>query len=351
MVQGDGSQIKETLSEYLRVNPNVLMPRVSWALEARHLTRAETSSLKAWYQLEATPALPSAELASRAADVARAQREAFDAAEAGPRRLVRARGDELVAATSEVFRDLGFATDFASPKGSGDASREDLQLRQSDSNDSLALVMTCGHDAGAELTVIDELRRLALTYPARQHGAGHVRLWYVANQYLGNGPTPPVTLRTAPMRARPLGLEADEVERFTNVGGLIIASEKLLALALRVERGEWRLVALGKSCGVRWGGFSYRRLRGTAEHRGSYYQPRSISLTRGRSRHQSGGSESPRVSTQPRSEWLVLSVWRHACGSVVTVRVAVNQQICLARSQPARTVAALPRRAPRGSRW
>ncbi|MBV9823824.1 MAG: hypothetical protein JO144_16460, partial [Actinobacteria bacterium] len=133
-----------------------------------------------------------------------------------------------VAAVAEVLTELGFAvakSDDAAAKGD---KLEDLQVRLSPEGEEVGLVEVRAYAGGAQLNDLLRVSRFVERF-VQATGKFPARRWYIANQFFRQGPAE---------RGRPLASNRLEVATFGEAGGLVIATQDLLELYLRVERGE-----------------------------------------------------------------------------------------------------------------
>ncbi|MFP3880935.1 MAG: hypothetical protein ACLFRT_12730 [Actinomycetota bacterium] len=155
--------------------------------------------------------------------------ELQDRADTRERVLLRGQGDDLVAVVAETFEKLSFEVinmDGVYPEGS---RREDLQVRNPDDPDFVALVEVRGYKGGAQANDLMRLMKFSGMYTEDETQPPSA-LWYVVNHFL-----------EAPPDQRPKALEAndDEVASFANHWkGLVIDTCDLFRLLDRHQSGS-----------------------------------------------------------------------------------------------------------------
>lgn len=168
-----------------------------------------------------------ADLAERADTLAKDFVKAREAAEAGPRRVLSAQGDDLVTAVQAVLEDLGFEVqNMDLTRVEGDR-REDLRVR--DANDYEAIVEVRGYKGGAQSNDLLRIGRFEALYALE---TGHLpsARWYIANELLNQDPgTRPTVL---------LASKPDDVRDFGENSGALISSVALYRLWQETMSGE-----------------------------------------------------------------------------------------------------------------
>lgn len=200
----------------------------SWSDDNRYLTATERAAAAELANIAATKARLEQELDERENRTLREQAEAREAAERGPRMLVHAQGEDLVDAVFNVLTKLGFEvmkSDDAAAKGD---KLEDLQIRLTSESEEVGLVEVRAYTGGAQLNDLLRIGRFVERYIGTT-GSAPNRRWYIANQFVRSGPAD---------RGKPLASNSAEVATFGEADGLVIASQDLLELYLRVEREE-----------------------------------------------------------------------------------------------------------------
>lgn len=150
------------------------------------------------------------------------------AADAGARRLLTAKGDELVDAARDALKELGFQVDDVDARrGKGDRLH-DLEVTDPAQTKWIAIVEVKGHTRAAKVNDLLHFER----YRGRfrdAHGYWADACWYVVNQHVGQDPGG---------RPRVLHANPDELSAFASSGGLAVDTAALFALLRSVELGE-----------------------------------------------------------------------------------------------------------------
>lgn len=203
----------------------------SWADTPAYQTPDETDAKASLASIASERARLLAELDAREAVERERLATAKEAAERGIRALVTTQGDdELKPAVQTALKMLGFIvadSDITAPKGQ---RLEDLQVRISEDEppSEVALVEVKGYTTGAKVNDLQKIARYVLLYTTR-HGVVPARRWYIVNELIGRPPSD----------RKGLLLSNDEdVATFAEDGGLILATEELLRLVLKVMRKE-----------------------------------------------------------------------------------------------------------------
>lgn len=121
-------------------------------------------------------------------------RNARQTSEVGQRRLLTAVSDELSAAVAHAFAAMGFEVTDRDQETPSGKKLEDLQLRDPDDPDWIALVEVRGYTGGgATPKDLSRLTKFEVDFTA-EHGSRPSTLWYVVNQFAGRDPElrPPV---------------------------------------------------------------------------------------------------------------------------------------------------------------
>src|ERR1700737_1109172 len=170
-----------------------------------------------------------AAIASFDAKLAAADRSITDATEAADMRergLLTAQGDDLKRVVTAAFEEFGFQIeDVDTSRAKGDLL-EDLQVRDPDDSDWLALVEIRAHLKGAQ---VHDLMRLQSRFGPRyrqEHKRPPDRLWYVINHSLGQDPD---------QRQPALMSNPNELALFAEDGGVVLDSVELFKLWKAVE--------------------------------------------------------------------------------------------------------------------
>jgi hypothetical protein len=168
-----------------------------------------------------------ADLAEQANALGQEFAKAREAAEAGPRRVLSAQSDDLVAAVQQVLQDLGFEVqnmDLIRKEGD---RREDLRIR--DANDYEAIAEVRGYKGGAQSNDLLRISRFTNLYVQE---TGHLpsAQWYIANELLNQDPG---TRPTLLLESKP-----DDVREFGENPGAVISSVALYRLWQRTMSGE-----------------------------------------------------------------------------------------------------------------
>jgi hypothetical protein len=150
-------------------------------------------------------------------------------AESGPRRMLTSQGTELVDATAQAIRDLGFDVidadrDLDSERGQ---KLEDLQIREPNREEWIALVEVRGYKGGAKTSDFQRLARFAARYE-RETTVSPSRRWLIVNHLINEPPA-----------SRPKAFESapEDLELFAEDGGLVIDTRDLFQVVQIVEGG------------------------------------------------------------------------------------------------------------------
>ena len=149
-------------------------------------------------------------------------------AESGPRRMLTSQGTELVDATAQAIRDLGFDVidadrDLDSERGQ---KLEDLQIREPNREEWIALEVR-GYKGGAKTSDFQRLARFAARYE-RETTVSPSRRWLIVNHLINEPPA-----------SRPKAFESapEDLELFAEDGGLVIDTRDLFQVVQIVEGG------------------------------------------------------------------------------------------------------------------
>ncbi|MBK6309986.1 MAG: hypothetical protein WAX12_01570 [Candidatus Microthrix subdominans] len=151
------------------------------------------------------------------------------AADSGPRRMLTNQGTELVDAAAQAIRDLGFDVidadrDLDSERGQ---KLEDLQIREPNREEWIALVEVRGYKGGAKTSDFQRLARFAARYE-RETTVSPSRRWLIVNHLINEPPA-----------SRPKAFESapEDLELFAEDGGLVIDTRDLFQVVQMVEAG------------------------------------------------------------------------------------------------------------------
>ncbi|MFC5179422.1 hypothetical protein [Nocardioides taihuensis] len=217
------------MREWHELTPDRLPFAVSW------------SSRSAWQTPEEADAVTRLALLERRreeweADYVR-ERKALEAhaqsararADAGLRRLITSKGEDLVDGVTEAITDLGFTAidEDARRSSEGRARAHDLTLEDPDHQGEVILVEVKG-DAKGGGGSITQAQRHQLRYAVEHAGDSPARCWLILNHFAEQDPD-----------ERPEVLQGADVDiaLFAEDGGLLIDSRTLFALAIRVRTG------------------------------------------------------------------------------------------------------------------
>lgn len=201
-----------------------------WKTRPTWLTAAEVLAQDALNALRNERSTLSAELEARERELAAAAIDAESAADRGPRRLLTAQGDELVAAVTEALEVLGFLVTNMDEKAvlrPGTPKVEDLRLTDPAEPTWTNITEVRGYTGGAKVSDLQRLGRFAALYQVST-GSLPVSRWYVVNQFLEKDPD---------LRADPLAGSEEDVRVFAEDRGLVVDSRQLFLLRRRVVDG------------------------------------------------------------------------------------------------------------------
>lgn len=153
--------------------------------------------------------------------------KAREAAEAGPRRMLSAQGEDLVTAVQGVLEDLGFEVQNMDLIREVGDRREDLRVRDADDYEAIAEVR--GYKGGAQSNDLQRIGRFEALY-AMETGHLPSARWYIANELLNQDPgtRPKVLLASKP----------DDVRAWGEDSGVLISSVALYRLWQKVMSEE-----------------------------------------------------------------------------------------------------------------
>jgi len=147
-------------------------------------------------------------------------------AEVGPRRVLTAQGDDLVAAVQQVLEDMGFEVDNMDLVFDEGDRREDLRVRDAEGYEAIAEVR--GYKGGAQSNDLLRIGRFAMRYQ-QEKGCAPSAQWYVVNEFLNDDPG---TRPTVALASKP-----DDVREFGENPGAVISSVTLYRLWQQVMSG------------------------------------------------------------------------------------------------------------------
>jgi hypothetical protein len=185
---------------------------------------------------------------SQQEDQAETERKlASEVADASLRRLLTDQGPTLVNEVLETLIELGFAPqDMDSVHPAGDR-REDLRITTPDDPTWEAIAEVRGYQAGAKVNDFLRLSRFAVRYAAEKQRSPSA-IWYIANIFIRQSPS-----ERPPM----LDSSNDEVEEFSNAGGLVVDTRDLFRLRRAVQDGHLDKVAARRLLTAKTGRFKY----------------------------------------------------------------------------------------------
>jgi hypothetical protein len=144
------------------------------------------------------------------------------------RLLLTAKSDELKDAVNEALTELGYIVTDVDEVMEGSAHLEDLDIRDPDDEDWVAIVEVRGYNSGAALNDLLRLGRFAERFRDRE-GRGPSARWYVVNQFVGQDPG-----------TRPPVLDGNDKDfsAFVEDGGMLADTADLFRLLMQVRAGE-----------------------------------------------------------------------------------------------------------------
>jgi len=217
------------LENWHKITPDRIPALPGWRSRPTWATREEVTVRANLALLREEQARVSAELAQREAELIAAETVATAAADAGPRRLLTAQGDELVGAVIDALTALGFEVQNVDDDtdASGTPKVEDLRLTDPDDPAWTNITEVRGYKGGAQLGDFQRLARFANLYQVRT-GKLPTSRWYIVNQFFHHDPD---------TRRPPLAGSDDDVVVFAEDGGLVVDTRDLFQLVRRIERG------------------------------------------------------------------------------------------------------------------
>lgn len=217
---------------------------IGWRSRAEWWTAEEAAVEADLASLEETRAAVTAELDRRRLELVAAREAAAKAADAGPRRLLTAQGQDLVAAVTSTLRTFGFQVD---DERDSDTTRsdllEDLYITDPADPDWDALVEVRGYAGGAKGNDLQRIGRFVERFIVK-HGRPPAARWYVVSQSVGDDPSG---------RRPPLG-GSEDIPIFADAGGLVIETKELHMLLRMLETNSLSAdeirAALRKNTGI-----------------------------------------------------------------------------------------------------
>ena len=220
--------VRAALAEWHELNPESFPGLPDWTSQDQWATPAEMSTRAALAELADERTRLVAALDEREGFLRAELDAAKDEGDAYERRLLTAQDDALAAAVHRAFAELGFEVTDSDAAANPRDKLEDLQLRDLDAPDWVALVEVKGYTKGAKTEAIAQFMRHQKRF---QHANGGMAdsEWYVVNQFLGRDPG---------TRQKALAGSLDDVEAFGAGGGLIIDTVGLFRLLMNVRAGK-----------------------------------------------------------------------------------------------------------------
>lgn len=222
--------VAAALARWRVADPSRFEPEMTdWLSDRRWQTQDEQAVVASLQELDDQHAAAINEYETQRAGLEIQRQSASERAELGGRRLLTAQGDDLKDEVAIALRDLGFVVEDADEEHAkkGDLL-EDLRVLDGEDPEWVALVEVRGYAGGAKLSDLQRIARFVARFAAA-NGKLPSAAWYVVNQLLGADPGK----RPAPLSSNP-----DEVETFTEDGGLVVDTADLFVLRERVRRSE-----------------------------------------------------------------------------------------------------------------
>jgi hypothetical protein len=219
--------VEVALREWHRLDPDTF-PLADWIDQALWQTPDERRAAKELEDLESERTTFLARLAERQQHLEAKLTEAKQSADAHERRLLTARGDDLVHVVAKCFSDFEFdVTDMDKVYPEGDR-REDLQINLEEVPDWIALVEVRSYRGGAQSSDLLRIGRFSKRY-LKDTGKDADALWYVVNQFIEDNPG---------LRSPVLASNEPELAEFANDGGTVIDTADLFRLWMAMEDGR-----------------------------------------------------------------------------------------------------------------
>ena len=217
--------VRAALAEWHELNPESFPGLPGWTTQDQWATPAEISKRAALAELADERTRLVTALDEREGRLRAELDSAKDAGDAYERRLLTAQDDALTAAVDRAFAELGFEVTDSDATANPRDKLEDLQLRDPDAPDWVALGEVKGYTKGAKTEAIAQFMRHQKRF---QHAHGRMAdsEWYVVNQFLGRDPG---------TRQKALAGSPDDLEAFGAGGGLIIDTVVLFRLLMDVR--------------------------------------------------------------------------------------------------------------------
>jgi hypothetical protein len=218
--------MRAAYSAWSKLWPETFPPRENWRSEVKWLTSEMVDAMLEYIETDNKlgEAIRQRQAATDASE--RAVEEATAAADRGSRRLLTDQGEGLVDAVASALNEIGFDVDLMDERRKKGDLLEDLQIRDTDAPDWVALGEVKGHKKGAQLQDLLRMSRCVVRF-LKDTGHEPDRQWYIVNGFLNDDPS---------TRPDPLKSNADEVASFAQAGGLIIDTRALFLLRQHIVR-------------------------------------------------------------------------------------------------------------------
>lgn len=203
--------------------PDRFPSKPNWTTDQKWMTSSELAHLTALEEAEAAAELARSTneaIVQKARDELSAAREVADNTS---RRLLTETGDPLVEAVANALRTLGFdVTDMDTDRR---AKVEDLRIKDGDWE---AIVEVKGYTSGGKPSDISKIERFSGLYAMERKRLPDAK-WYVVNQFRERSPE---------SRQELMRNHAEDVQVFSEGGGVIVDTRVIFTLLGAVERGE-----------------------------------------------------------------------------------------------------------------
>jgi len=213
------------LPEWRELAPDRFPQNDPWQSRAEWRTPGELALISERTQLENAQAAAEREFQDRLKGVDERLRALSAAADSNERALLTSKADILKNVVIKCLRHLGFVVEDMDPLRPQGDKLEDLQVRDPDYPDWIALAEVRGYARGAQLSDLMRMQRFATRFQ-KDNLRLPDRLWYVVNHSILTDPSD---------RQSALASNPNEVQAFAESGGLVIDTVELFKLVGAVD--------------------------------------------------------------------------------------------------------------------